>query len=95
MNITVNSPLNVLCHLLSGFFLEQVDSLSVMNLRRGKETGQKWKKELINEWWMAQNLNLGCVFLSLFYVQGFQANEFFFNFYSHAYVRIIYERIKR
>ena len=50
MNITVNSPLNARCHLLSGVFLEQADSLSVMNLRGEKETGHKWKKELIDKW---------------------------------------------
>lgn len=50
MNITVNSPLNVRCHLLSGVSLEQADSLSVVNLRGKNETGHKWKKQLINKW---------------------------------------------
>ena len=46
-----------------------------------------------------------CAFASFLYVQGFcepnvclvtilEGTVFFFSFYSHAYVRIIYERIK-
>lgn len=91
--------------------MEQAYSLSVVNLRGKKETGHKWKKELISKWWTAQHLNLGCALLSLFFlcarflaymfcepnvchVTILQGTVSFFNFYSHAYVRIIYERIK-
>lgn len=109
MNITVNSPLNARCHLLSGVVLEQADSLSVMNLRGEKRRDISGKKILLTN---GERLSISiwvvlfCLFLlcarflacmfceqNVCHVKILQGTVSFFNFYSHAFVRIIYERI--